>query len=125
MQGVTNRFAVYAHADFPSSILPVEVSLELALMAGEDVVVVAGGPMGPQTVRVAQTPTIDRVQLPISVPMRDHVGGSTNVILDFQNGLPLAPNSNYEFRMQIDGDAENEVRYPFVVVGPPPGAVVG
>ena len=81
--------------------------------------------MGPQAVRVAQTPTVDRVQLPIPVSMRDHVGGSTNVILDFQNGLPLAPNGNYEFRLQVDGDAENEVRYPFVVVGPPSGTVVG
>lgn len=125
LQGITNRFAVYAHADFPASVLPADVSVELALMIGEEVVVTAGGPIGPQAIRVAQTPTVDRANLPIPVHLRDHVGGSTNVILDFGNGLPLQPNTNYEFRFQIDGDADNELRYPLSIVGPPASAVVG
>jgi len=123
-QRTTSRFAVYAYAEIPARALPAEIALELALMTGDEVAVIAG-PMGPQAIRVAQSQTVERAQAPISLALRDHVGGGAQIVLDFQNGLPLEPNTPYEFRLQIDGDEQHELRYPIAVVGPPPGAVVG
>lgn len=125
MQGLTTRFTVWAHIALPHHILPAELSIELALLDDRGRVFEIGGPLGSQAVRMAQPITIDKSSAPVIPALREHMGSSHQMVVDFGSGLPLQPNGTYVWRLQIDGDEDFELRYPLGVAGPPPGPVIG
>lgn len=125
MQGVTTRFTVWAHIALPHRLLPADLSIELALLDDTGAVFEIPGPMGAQAVRMAQPVTIDKSPAQVIPALREHIGSSHQMVVDFGSGLPLQPNGAYVWRLQIDGDDQHELRYPFGVGGPMPGPVIG
>lgn len=122
-QGLTARFSLVVQVEVPSNLLPAECSIEVFLTSGAEVVM-APGPVEPQAVRVSQNVTIDKA-LAFTGPARDHVPGRNVSVLDFNNGLPLAPGGHYEWHVRIDGDDSRVWSYQFVVAGPPAAPVFG
>ncbi|WP_119696786.1 DUF6941 family protein [Microbacterium halotolerans] len=123
MQGVTSRFAIAITITAPASVLPTDLAIEAALTSGGEVVELPG-PAEPQAVRVAQTANLASNST-APQPIRDHLGASHTIVLDFSAGLPLTPGGEYSWRVQIDGDREHEVNYRFAVLGPPAPPVFG
>lgn len=123
-QGVSTRITLVATIDVPGDLLPAEFSVEVMLMR-DGALVNLPGPAGPQPLRIGEVQTLERPQLPGPVALRDHVGARRIILLDFSNGLPLAPGGAYEWVVQVDGDEDNRVSYPFVVAPPPAYPVIG
>lgn len=96
-----------------------EYALELALYDLDGNLAQQPGPLEPQPIRVAQLVRVD----PPSVPQGSYVPpGSvwptTQVIVNFQNGLPLTAGAGYEWHASIDGSLAGVLG--LAVVGPPP-----
>lgn len=123
MQGVTSRFAVAITVTVPESVLPTDLAVEIALVSGGEVVSLQG-PAEPQPIRVAQTADL-AINNGLPKAIRDHVGASHSMVMDFASGLPLVPGRGYSWRVRIDGDSDHDVEYQFGVMGPPAPPVFG
>lgn len=128
-QGVTSRFGLLVTVTVPGSFAPCDLALEIALLTAAGDVASLPGPVpggDPQVVRVGQFVTLQKPAMPgIPAGNADHFLARANIGIDFAAGLPLAAGGLYTWRIQIDGDTDHEVRYPFGVAGPPPSPVVG
>ena len=88
-------------------------------------VVMVPGPSGePQALRIAQlvkapVPAASGVYLP------DSVCATTQIVLAFQNGLPLTVGRNYAWHVDVDGSSRNGWSARFYVPGPHPAPVIG
>lgn len=126
-QGVTSRFSVVAEVRIPSKLAPAEASIELALLNDAGEVTSIPGPVGFQPLRIAQVSQFEQPFVQHGYPMtqRDHVEAAARVVLDFGNGIPLAPGGMYTWQLRIDGDDDHLWTYPFIVSGGQPGPVFG
>lgn len=123
-QGVTTRFTVVSEVCIPAASAPAEAAVEITLLREGEVVKLAG-PLGEQALRIGQTPTFEKPNFPAAMAVRDAVEARHVSVLDFGSGLPIAPNAAYEWVLQVDGDADNAIRYPFAVLAGTPGPVFG
>lgn len=123
--GVTSRFSVTCSVWLPSAFLPCEISIELALVDHEGTLVELPGPVSPQPMRIASVAEMKHANIPVSNAMMNHIGQAHHVTVDFNNGLPLAPNGQYQWRVELEGDEETRHLYPFIVYGPLGRPVVG
>jgi hypothetical protein len=124
-QGLTNRFSLWVSILVPAVLCPVEFPLEIALVDSLGELVLLPGPVDRQVLRVAQIVTAEKPAAQIPMAQRDHIGSRVQLVLDFGSGLPLAPGSNYEWRVRLDGDEDHQKVYPFGVLGPGVGPVIG
>lgn len=124
-QGITNRFSIWVSVLVPTSLCPAEFSVEFALVDAAGELVLMPGPAGPQPLRIAQIVTAEKPNAQVPMAQREHIGARVHLVIDFGAGLPLTPGSNYEWRIQLDGDAERQTLYPFGVWGPSAPPVIG
>jgi len=124
--GITSRFALWISVRLPTSLAPVEVPVEISLVDAQGNPVLLPGPAGePQAMRIAQMTQFEKPTVQVQTLLRDHIGSSVQIVLDFSNGLPLAPNGVFNWQVRIDGDADLQWHYPFAVAGPPTPPVIG
>lgn len=120
--GQTAAFTVLAITSVDPRFVGQQFALELALF-GEDGQVVqplgSGGPGGSSPVRIAQPISVQAPQPPQGgyVPPGT-VRPGANMIVNFQEGLPLASGKHYEWRASIDGNVVATAG--LLVAGPPP-----
>jgi hypothetical protein len=123
--GMTPPQAVVVFVDVPARFHGENFALSLTLVneAGDPVSV--PGPDGTmQSLRVQQLVHADRPALPgASLPA--DLSGRVQVILNFPNGVPVAPGALYRWRVEIDTNADPQWEASFYVVGPPPAPVIG
>lgn len=127
MQALSSRFSLAVVVRVPGRLLPAEFTVEVALRSGGELVQLPGPAGETQPLRISQVVSLDRLgadRVP-SPAVRDHVGASHTMVLDFNTGLPLVPGGLYEWQVRIDGDDSEVHAYPFAVVGPPPPPVFG
>jgi hypothetical protein len=124
-QGLTTRFSVWISVLVPTELCPAEFPVEVALVDAAGELVQMPGPAGPQPLRIAQIVTAEKPSAQVPMIQRNHIGSRVRLVMDFGSGLPLAPGSNYEWRVRLDGDEVQEVTYPFGVWGPGASPVLG
>ena len=97
-----------------------EYAIELALYSSDDGLLVSPpGPAGGQPIRIAQPVRVDPPQVPPGVYLPPgSVWPGSQLIVNFQNGLPLAAGRSYEWRASIDLSVVCVSN--LVVAGPPP-----
>jgi hypothetical protein len=122
-QGLTSRFTLVVIVWVPATLLPAECALEVYLtQAGS--VVMAPGPVDSQAIRISQNVIVEPL-LAFPPAARSHVGSHYTSVLDFNNGLPLAPGGMYEWNVRIDGDETQTWSLPITVAGAPGSPVLG
>lgn len=115
--GVTNRFTLIASTHAPGRILPAEGAIDIGLYR-EGQLVEMEQPGGPQPLRIGQPVRLEKpTHAGISLSHRDGLMTSHHILVDFSNGLPLNPDTLYEWRMKIDMDEDRTARFPFAVLG--------
>lgn len=126
-QGVSSRFTLWVNIRVPSRFCPAEFPVEVALLDEAGQLVALPGPVDgvTQPLRIGQVVQVEKSNAGLPLPVRDHIGGQVQMAFDFSNGLPLAIGGVYEWRVRIDGDDSIDWIYPFAVVGPPTGPVIG
>lgn len=124
--GFTPPQSVAAVIDVPSRHAGAEFAVLLELRnETADTVVQLPGPSGkPEALRIqqlvqAKRPQVQGAYVPESMFCR------VQVMLNFANGLPLAPSTLYAWRLEVDGQHRKGWRAQFYVPGPPPAPVVG
>ncbi|MFT9007947.1 MAG: hypothetical protein ABF489_00395 [Bifidobacterium sp.] len=124
--GVTIRFSVLSVIRVKAEYCPHEITLEVSLRDEDGNLVSLPGavPNQEQPLRVANVVTIDAPTNGLKTDERNHIGGISNLVMDFSNGIPLAP-GNYRWRLEIDGDEQNAAEYAFCVPGARPPIVQG
>lgn len=123
--GLSTRFSLWIAILVPSALCPVEFPVEVQLVNADGSLVSFPGPEGQQNVRVAQIVQAEKPTAQIPTALRDHIGSRVQLVLDFGNGMPLAPGAAYEWQVRIDGDDARTWSYPFAVFGGLPGPVIG
>lgn len=117
LAGITSRFTVIASVHIPGHILPEEGSIEIALYR-DDRLVEMEQPGGAQPLRIGQSVRLEKPNhAGVTVRNRDRLVSSHHMVIDFSNGLPLSPDSLYEWRLKIDMDEAHSTRFPFTVLG--------
>jgi hypothetical protein len=123
---LTPPCTVLAVVDVPRRHVGVQAALGLELRddtLGQ--VVALPGPSGSgEALRVQQLvtfnpPNVAGAYLTPDLPCR------AQMVLAFQNGLPLTPGHTYTWRLEVDGQARPDWRASFHVVGPAPSPVFG
>jgi hypothetical protein len=123
--GLTPALAIIAVIELPARFAGEEVALSLALTDEAGELVQMAGPAGePTAMRVQQLVKMERPSVP-GVLLGDRVWTKASTVVYFANGLPLQQNHAYEWRLEIDGVANQQWVARFFVGGPPPGPVIG
>lgn len=124
-QNISTPFVLVCDVWLPTAQLPVEFPIEVALLDQAGEVVDLPTPAGTQKLRIAHVADMKYPTGPISNATSKHIGGRHNLTVNFNTGLPLAPNGLYTWRVEIDGDEDYKWTYPFAVAGPPSAPVLG
>jgi hypothetical protein len=97
-----------------------DYAIEVGLYSNDGQLVVPPGPVeGAQPIRFGRPVTVEPLRAPQgSYIPPGSVWPSTQLILNFQNGLPLATGRGYEWRVSIDGNVTRVAN--LLVAGPPP-----
>lgn len=100
------------------------VSVELRDVALASAVKLPGPSGESEAMRLQQIMKVDPMQLP-GVYLPSDLPTRLQMVVAFQNGLPLALGRSYQWRVEIDGRHRKGWVTQFHVVGPPPGPVYG
>lgn len=79
---------------------------------------------GVEALRVQQLAKVDRPNVP-GVVLAPEVQCRVQLVLNFQNGLPLVPGHSYSWRLEIDGVRRPHWAARFSVMPGPSGPVLG
>lgn len=123
-QNISTPFVLVLDVWVPAEVLPAEFPIDIALIDDSGELVELPTPMGPQKLRIAQVVEV-KPPLAFSNAVAKHIGGRANLTVNFNTGLPLAPNGLYTWRIELDGDETYQWAYPFAVAGPPTPPVLG
>jgi len=123
--GLTNRFTLLVSVRLPTRLTPTEFPLEVALLDAAGNLAQVPGPAGSQPFRIAHVVQAQSGAAVYGQVVSDHIGVHVHLALDMSNGLPIAANGLYRWRVQLDGDEEHSWTYPFAVGGPPAAPVFG
>lgn len=134
-RGMTGPQHLLAIIDVPSRYLGEEFAISLSLFDElSGTVVRIAPPPAPgaapqedaekQAMRVqqlvkAEKPDVPGVRLPPDFP------GRIQTVLGFPDGLPLPPNGQFSWRLEVDGTHLKHWRAHFITTGPPPPPVIG
>lgn len=128
--GMTAPFAVFASVTFAPQLVGDNPAVELSLETTDNQQLVQmPAPLDPsaqpQYVRVATSEKLPPTLLPgLSIPA-DTIRPKAQILLHFQNGLPLAPGRAYTWRVKVDGETRPEWTETLYVPTASPGPVVG
>jgi hypothetical protein len=90
--------------------------------------VVPPGPSGlgapTQALRVQQLVKAEKPSIP-NLHLPPDFQGRIQTILAFPEGLPLSPNGQFSWRLEVDGTHLKHWRVTFITAGPPPPPVIG
>lgn len=124
-QNISTPFVLVCDVWLPTEKLPAEFAVDVALLDEDGEVVELPTPAGTQKLRIANVADVKQPTGPFSNAIAKHIGARHNLTVNFNTGLPLAPNGLYEWRIEIDGDEDYQWSYPFAVAGPPKSPVLG
>lgn len=124
--GLTAPMYVGVLVDVPPAFHGQEfpLSLELRDVEGNSVVTMTGPSGAPEALRVQSMVTPERPVLP-GTYLPPAMFARVQVVIGFQNGLPLSAGRFYEWRVEIEGQHRKGWIARFHVTGPPPPPVVG
>lgn len=125
--GLTAAWSVVAMVDVPPKFYNDDFAIALTLRDPTGRAVEIPGVTGtPQTVQVAQNVHVDEPSFPPGTYVPRGIAWShLQLIMNFGNGLPLAPGHLYTWTLEIDGVRRDQWATSFFVVGPPPPPVFG
>lgn len=127
---LTGPFACAALLEFPHALVQEAPAIELVLEDEAGIPVPMPNPAGPdappQYVRLGNAAPLSEPAFPpgVFVP-KGTVGPRAQIVLYFQNGLPLTPGRSYAFRIRVDSETRSHWALTFFVPGPMPGPVIG
>jgi len=122
--GSTAPFAVWASASFDPAFIGDNPAVELSLENAEGHLVYMPGlaDAPPQALRVASAEKLLPTVLKGADIPQSAVRPKTQILLQFQNGLPLAAGHRYLWRVKVDGETRpdwTEVMFvPLATAGP-------
>lgn len=123
--GLTPPQSVVVFVDVPPRFHGDNFAVSVTLVDETGDPVSAPGPTGEmQALRIAQLARADRPIAP-GVNLPSDLPGRFQMILNFANGIPLAPGARYRWRVEIDGNTHPQWEADFYVVAPPPPPVIG
>jgi hypothetical protein len=110
--GMTAPFAVFVSVSFAPHLVGQDPAVELSLETDDQQLVQMPGPLDPsaepQYLRVATSDKLPPTLLPgLNIPV-DLIRPKAQMLLHFQNGLPLAPGRAYTWRVKVDSDTRPE-----------------
>ena len=111
--GTTPPFWVWARAEVPNRVCPVESVLEIALLDSSGQVYQPEGQDRP--FRLAQVTTFERARAGASFGPPEMTWGS-QMVLGFPNGLPLPAGGHFKWSFRVDGDDEHARVLDFAVM---------
>jgi hypothetical protein len=125
----TTPFTLFASVAVPPPLYNAECAVEIILQDSAENLVSVPGPapgMPAQPLRVGQAVRFEepRFPQPVSSPAR-FLYARTQWVLGFATGLPLTPGEGYTWRVNIDDNTRDDWTERFVVMGQPPGPVIG
>ncbi|NNG34611.1 hypothetical protein [Nakamurella aerolata] len=131
--GATAPFAVVVSMSFPAQVFNEQYAFELVLedAAGapaamsSTVTGPAGAVPGGGSMRFGQNLQVEEPSFPGAGVPRRAMPARSQVVLHFNNGLPLPAGQVLTWRVRIDGDSKPEWSLPFFVAAPATGPVVG
>jgi hypothetical protein len=124
--GTTSPQYLAGLIDVPSSHAGRQLAVTVELRdETDDAVARIPGPSGqPEALRIQQLMLVERPQLPgVAVP--EGMFCRVQFLLGFPNGLPLPPNREYAWKLEIDGTRLKSWQARFYVAGPPPPPIIG
>lgn len=83
-----------------------------------------GGDPAGSAIRVQQLVRAEKPMIP-GLRLPTDFYGRVQTVLAFPTGLPLAPNGEYAWRLEVDGTHRKAWRVHFITSGPPPAPVLG
>jgi hypothetical protein len=104
--GMTAPFAVVANASFDPKFVGDNPAFEVSLETNDGQLVQMPGQSHP--LRVATSEKLPLTVLPGADVPNDAARPKAQIILQFQNGLPLAPGHGYKWRVKVDGETHEE-----------------
>ncbi|WP_424054412.1 hypothetical protein [Mycobacterium sp.] len=127
--GQTVPFSVVAIATFAPAFVGQSPAVELLLEDQHGRLVPLPGATGaqgqPQYIRVGISNPLPAAAFPTQRIPQDAVRPRVQILLNFQNGLPLERGHRYTWRVKIDQETRDEWTEWLYVSDPAPGAVVG
>ncbi|MGO9157011.1 hypothetical protein [Mycobacterium sp.] len=127
--GMTAPFAVLVSASFAPQFVGEDPAVELSLETEDHQLVQMPGLLDstgqPQYLRVATSEKLLPTVLPGANIPADIIRPKAQILLNFQNGLPLAPGHAYVWRVKIDGDTRPEWTEMLYVPTASAGPVLG
>jgi hypothetical protein len=129
--GMTAPFAVFASVSFGPEFVGDNPAVELSLENGAGQLVTMPGTVGlageaqPQYLRVATSNELLPTVLPGANIPGDVARPKSQLLLHFQNGLPLAPGHLYRWRVKVDGETQDAWTESIYVPTASAGPVLG
>ena len=126
--GLTAPHAVAVLVTFDPVFLGESPAVEMSLESehGELVSLPSAGGVGtPQAIRVGLSDHLKAPTLPGALVPPDATRPSVHTVLNFNNGLPLAPGQKYRWRVKVDHTTRDEWTETFFIPTLAPGPVVG
>jgi hypothetical protein len=118
--GTTAPFTVIAAVSFDPKFIGDSPAIELSLETDQGQLVGLPGQTVP--LRVGTSDKLNQPELPGAYVPNDAVRPKAQIIMQFQNGLPLAPGNTYRWRVKVDHETRpewTEVLYiPMASAGP-------
>jgi hypothetical protein len=124
-QNISTPFVLVLDVWVPTDLLPAEFAIDVSLLDESGEIVELPTPVGSQKLRIAHVAEVKYPTGNFSNGVAKHVGGRANLTVNFNTGIPLAPNGLYTWRIELDGDEDYQWTYPFAVAGPPKAPVIG
>jgi hypothetical protein len=104
--GMTAAFAVFASASFDPKFIGSKPTIELSLETADGQLISLPGQPGP--LRFTASERLNPTRLPGADVPNEAVRPKMQILIQFQNGLPLAPGQKYIWRMRVDGESRDE-----------------
>jgi hypothetical protein len=121
--GMTAPFTVVAVVSFDPKFIGDNPAVELSLETNEGQLVQLPGQRGPM--RVGTSEKLNPPVLPGANVPNDAVRPKTQILLQFQNGLPLPPGRGYKWRIKVDHQTREEWTELLYIPTASAGPVVG
>ena len=127
--GMTAPFSVLVWVTFAPNFVGDNPAVELSLETDENQLVQLPGFLDsagqPQYLRVATSDTLLPTVMPGAVIPDGVVRPKAQMLMQFQNGLPLTPGHMYRWRVKVDGDTHNDWTETMFIPTAAAGPVVG
>lgn len=125
--GATAAFALVVTLEFPAEVFNEQYAFEVVLQDA------AGNPvgLGDETtgdggvLRFGQSQQVDEPTFPGARVPRRSLPARSQVVIHFNNGLPLPAGQVLTWRVQIDGESKPDWVLTFFVAAPTTGPVIG